>query len=136
MARPEIASRVFLALGLGDLDQVGVGQPRRLREDRARDLDLVVLREPAHHLDRGVVDRRKVPAQLGERADLHALDQVHQNIVEDLDLLLVEPVAVVQEQIRHPPQRFDALFRGAALQRILEIGNRRDIGGLLHAPTI
>ena len=55
-----------------------------------------------------VVDRRQALAEFGPGAALDAADQDTQHVVEDLDLILAEPVPVMQEKIRHLAKGVDA----------------------------
>ena len=62
-----MASRCAWLLVCGDVDEIGFGEPPRLLEDRARDRDVVVVREPPHHFDRRIADGREPVRQLGAR---------------------------------------------------------------------
>ena len=61
----------------------------------AGDRDFVVLRQMLDHLERRVVDRRQPLAQFGLGARLDAGDQQAEHVVEDLDLVVAETIAVV-----------------------------------------
>jgi len=56
---PGDREQVALALGAGDLDQVTVGEARRLPQYRLGDRNLVILRQPPNDPDRSVLDKRK-----------------------------------------------------------------------------
>ena len=62
-------------------------------------------------------------------------DQEAEHIVEHLDLLVVEPLAVMQKEVGHAPERGDALGRRAAGNGILELGND-GISGQLHLGSL
>ena len=49
-----------LALGLGDVDEIGVGEPRRLLQHRPATEMSSSLASCAHQLDRCIADRRKL----------------------------------------------------------------------------
>ena len=56
-----------LGLGVRDVDQIAVAEPRRRRQNWLGHDDVVVTGEPPHHLDRRVVDRTKAPAEFRQR---------------------------------------------------------------------
>ena len=118
-----------LALGPGDIDQVGVSQPRRLLQHRARHRDVVVLGEPPHRLDRRVADRRQAMGQFGPRLGLDLLDQAREDAVEQLDMLVVEVIGAVEKQRCDPLQGARATLGRAVLEHFLQFGNQRGGGG-------
>ena len=97
-----------LALGLGDVDQIGFGKPSRMLQHRPGDRDVVVLGEPPHHLDRRIADRRKAIGEFRARLDFDLVDQAAEHVVEQTDVLLVEPARAVQEECRDALERVGA----------------------------
>ena len=76
------SEQVVLALGAGDLDQVGQIEARRLRQDRARDRDVVVVGERAHDLARSVAHRSETARQFHARLGLDDGNQPAEDFVE------------------------------------------------------
>jgi hypothetical protein len=117
---------VRLAFRLGDLHQIGIREPRRLRQHRARDRDIVIMGEPAQDLDRRISDRRQPPRKLGAGPGLDFGDQVPEHVVEQTHVIFVEALRLRQEQIGNAGQRLGPLLYGAALDDLFEF---RDEGG-------
>jgi hypothetical protein len=115
---------VALGFGVGDLDQIAVAQPARLRQDRLRHRNVVVAGELADDFDGRIVERSKPLTELRERFAFDPLDQMAQDIIEHVDLLVVEAIGIGDEQIGNAPQRIDALVLGAALNGVLQLGNQ------------
>ena len=126
---------MVLALGAGDLDQRVGAEPAGIGQHVGGDLDLVVEGEVLDHLERRVVDRRQPPRELGPGAGLDPHDQEAEHVVEHLDLLFGQPLAVMQEQVGHAPERRDAFGRRAAGYGVLEFGND-GMGGLVHLVSL
>jgi hypothetical protein len=112
-----------LRLGVSDFDEIAVGQARGLRQDRRRHRDIVVSGELPNDVAWRLIDRCKAPAKLLERLSLYPLDEVAKDIIEHIDLLIVEPIRIGNEKVGDPPQRIDAFVLGAALDRVLKVGN-------------
>ena len=74
-----------LALGLGDMYEIGIGE-LGLLEQRTGDRDIVALGELAHHAGRRVGDRRDAPRKFGQRLGLDLLDQIADDVVEQRDM--------------------------------------------------
>ena len=74
-------------------------------------------------LERRVIDRRQPLAEFGPGAAFDAADQDAQHVVEDLDLVLAEPLRVMQEKVRHLAKGFDAPLGGAAFDGLFEFGD-------------
>jgi len=90
------------------------------------DADIVVAGKLAHHLDGSVMDRRQTAAELGERLCFNSLDQVPENVVEDVDLLVGQPIRLGDKQISNAPQRIDAfVFRSVASDRLFQLDDKR-----------
>ena len=89
----------------------------------AGDRDLVVEREMLDHFEGGIVDRPQALAELGLGARLDAGDQQTEDVVKNLDLFVVEAIAIVQEQVGHLPKGFDPLRRRPGPDGIFEFGN-------------
>ena len=79
-----------LALGFGDVDQIGLFEARRQFQHRPGDRDVVVVRQHAQHLDRRIADRRQTDGELGARLVLDFLDQQPENVVEQVDMRVIE----------------------------------------------
>ncbi|MGA8652998.1 MAG: hypothetical protein WB677_20715 [Xanthobacteraceae bacterium] len=67
------------------------------------------------------MDRRETPAEFGQRLGFDSLDQVSENVVEHVDLLIVQPIGVRDEQVRNASQRVDALVFRPALNRLFQL---------------
>jgi hypothetical protein len=117
--------QVRLRFCAGDFHQVAVAQPRRGGENRFGDGDVVIPGKLADHLERSVVDRRQTAAELSQRLRFYPLDQMPENVVENFDLQIGEPIGVGKKQIGHAPKHVDALVFRAALDRFLEFGDKR-----------
>ena len=117
-----------LALGLGDVDEIGFGQ-RRDCAAPARDRDVVVLGETAHHFRRRVGDRGEPMRQLGARLRFDLDDQAAEHVVEQADMVFVEPACAAQEKavMRLSASRALAASR---LDDIFKLGDQR--GGSGH----
>ena len=90
-----------LALGFGDLDKVAVRERIGSSENRAGDLDVVVMRQPADDPGWGAIDGSEPAAELDQRLALDLLDQVAHQLVEQRDVIVGVGIGASQEQIRH-----------------------------------
>ena len=117
--------QVRLRFCAGDFDQIAVTETRGGRQNRFGDDDVVVAGKSAHHLDGGIMNWRKAAAELGERPGFDSLDQVPENVVEDVDLLVGQPIRIGDKQISDAPQRIDALVFRSALDRFFQLDNKR-----------
>src|ERR1700719_938048 len=113
-----------LRLGVGDFDEIAVGKARGLRQNRRRYRDIVVSGELPNDVTWRLIDRCKAPAELLERFSLYPLDEVAKDVIEHIDLLIVERIGVGNKKVGDPPQRVDPLVLGAALDRVLKLGNQ------------
>ena len=77
----------------------------------AGDRDLVVPCQMLDDFERCVVERRQPLAELGPGPRFDARDQQAQHVVEDLDLVVAETLAIMEEEIGDLPQGFDPLGR-------------------------
>ena len=75
-----------LTFGIGEIDEIGLLQPRRQFQHRPGDGDVVVIGQRAHHFDRRVGDRRQAIGELGARLVLDFLDQQPEYVVEQIDM--------------------------------------------------
>jgi hypothetical protein len=82
-----------------------------LCERGARNLDPVVKGQAADDLNRRVLDRCENSAQSDQRLELDALDQMHENVVEDLNLFFGERGGIVDEKLGDTMQYFAASGR-------------------------
>ena len=73
----------------------------------AGDGDFVVLRQMLDHLERRVVDRRQPLREFGLGPGFDPRDQQAEHVVEDLDLVVAETVAVIEEEIGDLPEGVD-----------------------------
>ena len=80
-----------LALGLGDVDQIGFVEPRRLRQHRTGDRDVVVVGELAHHARPAHCRPAPGDAASSARA-LASISAIrrHEHVVEQADMIFVE----------------------------------------------
>ena len=108
-----------------DLDEIGGGEPQRLREHRTGHHDVLVFGQASHHRKRGIGDRRELAGQFGARLALDLVDQHDEHIVEQTNVIVGEPVRSVQEQRRDPPQRFRAPLVRTVTHDALEFGYQR-----------
>ena len=67
------------------------------RDECYRVRDLVITREMPDHFGRSIVHRGQTGAELYQCLGLDPLNQVYQNVVEHSDLLLIEPISVVEK---------------------------------------
>ena len=114
-----------LALLLRDADKIGGGQPRRLRQHRPRNRDLVVMRETLDDVVRRLCDRREAARKLRARLGFDPCDQVRQHVVEYADLLVAELGRRDQKQVGDAPERVDPLFPRSALNRLFQFVHQR-----------
>ncbi|MFN3348401.1 MAG: hypothetical protein ACK41X_05505 [Pseudorhodoplanes sp.] len=94
--------KMRIAFAVADRDQVAIHQTWRLRQDRPGDRDFVIEGQPADYGCRRIADGREHFAQSDQRAQFNALDQVHQHVVEKLNLLLSKGVGAFKEQVSNP----------------------------------
>ncbi len=99
--------QMVLSLDAGDLDQRLGAEPAGMGQHVAGDRDLVVPRQILDDLERCVVERRQPLAELGPGPRLDARDQQAQHVVEDLDLVVAETFAIVEEKVGDLSQGFD-----------------------------
>lgn len=76
-----------------------------------------------NYLKRGVVDGRQPFGEFGPRPGFHPRNEEAKNIVKHFDLLVAQPLAIVQKEIGHSPERGDAFGGGPARYGILKFGN-------------
>jgi hypothetical protein len=112
------------SLGARDFDKIGIAQPRRRCQDLLGDDDVVVPGEPSHDVDGRIVDWPKAPTEFGQRFTFDSLDQMSQDVVENVDLLITEPISIRDKQVGNASQRFDTLILRAALDCVFQLGNK------------
>ena len=95
--------QVPLGLGIGDVDQIAVGEAGRLRQYRRCYRNVVIPGETPYDVDGSVADRRQTLAQFRERSSLDPFDQMSQDVVEHADLLIVEAIGILYEKIGDAP---------------------------------
>src|SRR5262249_55790887 len=123
-----------LALGLGDVDEIGVGQSPGLLQYRPSDRDVVILGELAHDPERSIPARCQKVGEFGTCLALNFLDQGPEHVIENADMLLVEAARAFEEQVGDAPQGTGPPFGCSVLDDLLEFGNQRGggcpLGGL------
>ena len=108
---PGDREQVILSLGAGNLDQRVGGDPARMRQHFAGNRDLVVAGQMLDDLEGCIVERRQPLAEFGLGPRFDARDQQAEDVVEDLDLVVAQALAIIEEQIGHLPQGFDPTGR-------------------------
>ena len=99
-ARPEIASRCAWLLVLAIVQQIGFGKSAgNCVKHRPGDRDVIVVREPPHHGDRRVADRRQPVGQLGTRLGFDLGDQPAEHVVEQSHVILVEAARPIEKEV-------------------------------------
>src|SRR5262245_12930007 len=73
--------------------------------------------------ERSVRDRRQPLAELGQDSRLDMSDHPQQHVVEQLDLLGTVLVRMVQKEVGHAPQRYNALVARAGVDRLVQLRN-------------
>jgi hypothetical protein len=119
--------QVRLALGLGNIDEIGLGEPRRLLEHRAGDRDVVILREPPYHVDWRIADGCEPVGQLGTRLGLDLADQSAEHLVEQSDMIVVEPAGAIEKKGGDALERLGAPLGRAVLNHLFQFRNERGI---------
>ena len=114
-----------MAFRAGNLDQIDVGQSRRIRQDRLGNRNLVVVRKALNNPDRSVLDQRQARAQLLARPGLDPLNEECKDLFEHQDLIFAESIGAGEKQIGHPRERFGAYVGRAAVRRTFKFGNER-----------
>jgi hypothetical protein len=71
-------------------------------------------------------------ADLRKCSGFDSVDQLHHDIVENADLLIVQAIGFVREQVGDLPEHDSALFRRAALQRGVKIVEHGRTLGIWH----
>ena len=71
-----------LAFQLGNLDEVPVGQLRRLRQNRSGDCNFIMTREGTNNAMRRVFDGRQSGAEFRKGLGFNLCDQVCEHIVK------------------------------------------------------
>ena len=114
-----------LSFATGNIDEIAVAEPQRGRQNRLGHCYVVVPGQPPHDFDRRIVDWTEAPAEFRQRFTLDSLDQMSKDVIENVDLLIAEPIGIRDKQVGNAPQRFDALVLGAALDRVFQVGDKR-----------
>ena len=114
-----------LTFGLGDADEIGLFQPLRLRDDRARDGNIVVVGELAHQLAWRVVDGSEPVREFRACLDLDLDDETAKHVVEQTDVIFVEGGCAVGKEIRDALDHQRPLFLRAILDDVFQLWNQR-----------
>jgi hypothetical protein len=99
-----------LTLVLGDVHQVGIGDPCLLQY-RTGNRDVVIPGERADDTGRRVSKWRDPAREFGKRLGFDLLDQAADDVVEQGDVLRVEAGSAVEKKGGNSAQRLRALFR-------------------------
>ena len=126
---PRQREQMRLPFGARDIDEILLFEPRRLRQDRRRDGDILVIGKPAQDRDRRIGDRREPLRQFRLGPAFDFLDQAGEDVVEQTDMVFVEMSRAFEEQRGDLPQDLAMLLRAAMQQRRLQFWNQRGIGG-------
>src|SRR5262249_15736840 len=118
-----------LTFSLDDIDEVGLGQTRRVLEYGSCDRDRVVPRETAYRFDRRIAERRKSRRQLGTRLPLHAVDQAGEHEIEQLDMILIEAARPVEKKRCHALEGLGLPLWGPASDDIVQLWKEEGVQG-------
>ena len=116
---------MILALGLGALDQGGLVERPRVRQDRAGDLDLVVERQQARGLDRRLRTLRDQIAELGAGRTVDGGNEAAHHLVEHRDVFCGEALAVHDEQVGQPPHHAGAMAQIGVGDGVFKVVDQR-----------
>jgi len=82
------------------------------------------VRELANHGGRRVADRCKLFRQFGAGLGLDLGDQTAQHVIEQADVILIEPACAIEEERRDALERLGPPFGRAMLDDLFEFGNQ------------
>jgi len=112
--------QMILPLCAGDLDEIAGPQAAGMGQHAAGHFNLVIPREMLDDLEWRVIDRRQPGREFRPCPGFDAADQKAQHVVKNLDLLLGETIALIQEKTGHLAKRLDPPLRRAASDGVLE----------------
>ena len=105
---------------IGDLDQVAFRQPGGFRQNRGCDGYFLMIGKLTDGFPRSGFRTRKRGAELRQRPRFHLLHETDKDVVEDADLVFVQPVGIGQEQIGDLAKHLEPPLRRAALHRTFQ----------------
>jgi hypothetical protein len=124
VSAPRNSQQMRRGLAAGDFDKILIAEPCRLRQYRLCYRNVVISGETPHDFGWRIIDRANAAAEFRERFSLYPLDEVAQDVIENFDLLIIEPIRVSNKEIGNTPQRVDAFVLGAALDRVFQLANK------------
>jgi hypothetical protein len=110
--------------------EVGIGKSGRAAQHWSGNPDVVVSRQTPDHTSRCALDRRDALRDSLQRIAFDLFDQALEHVVEQRDLLGVEPTGVIDEEIGHPLRHLGAPAGRAVSDRLFKL---RDQDGWRHA---
>ena len=128
--RPAMRNRQHVALAFlrRQFDKSLLVEPRRLRQDRAGDLDGIVERQRANDFRRRIGKRREPGGQQHLRGLFDLGGKAPDHVIEQHDIVVGEPRRAEHEQIRDPLQNLRAPFGRAIGDGVFEFANETEIG--------
>ncbi len=124
-----------LALGLGDFQEVGLGQAPRLPQDGAGNRNIVVPGEPADQFPGRVAERRQAMRQFRACFRFDLVNQTIEDVVEQPHMVLVEQARAIEEQCGDAPERLRPSPRRAMLDDVFQFRNKRRSSRHINKPT-
>src|SRR5262249_62424339 len=118
-----------LTFSLDDIDEVGLGQTRRVFEYGSCDRNRIVPRETAHRFDRRIAERRKPRRQLGTRLPLHVVDQAGEHEIEQLERILIEAARPVEKKCCHTLERLSLSLWQPATDQVVQFWKEQGMHG-------
>ena len=95
-----------------------------MREYWFGDGNVVVPGDTFYHRVGRVMYRPKALTELCKSLSFNPFDEMSQDVIKDSDLLIVEPIRIRDEEIGNTTQRINTLVLGAALNRVLQLGDK------------
>ncbi len=106
---------MLLPAQLGDLGKIGCRQALGRCQNRTRNRDCLIPREPSDRRCWGIIDGRKALAELGQRFRFDSCHQAAQDVIEDFNLLFGKGSRPRKKEICYLAQFIDtSLCRAAA----------------------
>ncbi len=68
--------------------------------------------------------RPKALTELRQSLSFNPFDEMSQDVIKYSDLLIIEPICIRDEEIGNTTQYINALVLGAALDRVLQLGDK------------
>ena len=118
--------QVGLALGFGDVDEIGFRQTRRQLEHRPGDGDIVVVGEPRSTLTGALLTGARRFDEFGAGLGLDLFDQQPEHLVEQIDVLVVVAAGAVEKESGNALQRLGAVFHASRAERLFKLRDQRE----------